>query len=408
MWNAVIEGPAMKILLVTHRVPYPPNKGDKIRSFHELEFLARRHDIYLGCLAEEGVRKADVETVQAYCKWHAILPNPGKQATLRSLSRLPGGQPLTLPYFWSSQLAARIRDVVQREHVDHALAFSSSMAQYVVDLPCRHKVIDFVDVDSEKWRQYAAATSPPFSWVYALEARRMRAYEKSVARRFQHCVFSSSTEVEIFRTFAKGAHAEVIVNGVDYDYFHPNGVDYDRRRVVFCGAMDYYPNVDGVLYFVNEIWPMVRAKVPDAVLCVAGRSPAPEIRALGERPDIDVTGEVADIRPYVQRAAVSVASLRVARGIQNKVLEAMSMGTPVVATPEAREGIDGTSGEHLIVAGALTEFAEAVVDLMQSPTRRRCIGQAGRDLVVEHYRWDARLARLETLLGGQRADLRSD
>ena len=394
----------MKILLVTHRVPYPPNKGDKIRSFNELKFLASRHEVYLGCLAEEGVGPADVEAVQAYCKWTAILPNPGAQAALRSLSRLPGSQPLTLPYFWSGPLAARIRDVVRREQVDHALAFSSSMAQYVVDLPCRHKVIDFVDVDSEKWRQYADATKAPLSWVYALEARRLRAYERSIASRFQHCVFCSPTEADIFRSFAKGSQPEVVANGVDHCYFHPNGSDYDPHRVVFCGVMDYYPNVDGVLYFVNEVWPHVRAKIRDAVLCIAGRSPAPEIVALGERADVEVTGAVPDIRPYVQRAAASIAPLRVARGIQNKVLESMAMGVPVVATPQAREGIAGTPGEHLMVADGPVNLAAAVVDLMTCPDLRRGIGQAGRDLVVQHYRWETRLARLETLLLGNGPD----
>lgn len=391
----------MKILLVTHRVPYPPNKGDKIRSFHELTFLASKHDVYLGCLAEDGVRSEDIEAVKAYCKWTAIAPNPGSQAALRSLSRLPGTLPLTLPYFWSSQLAARIRQVVQGEHIDHALAFSSSMAQYVVDLPCRHKVIDFVDVDSEKWAQYASRTRAPLSWVYSLEARRLRAYERSIARRFGHVVFCSSPEAEIFASFVDGLEPEVITNGVDHEYFCPNGTDYDRRRVVFCGAMDYYPNVDAVLGFLNEAWPAVRAKVNDAVFCIAGRSPTPEIVALGGRPDVEVTGAVPDIRPYVQKAAVSVAPLRVARGIQNKVLEAMAMGTPVVATSDARAGIAGVSGEHLIVADDPAEFATQTVRLMQSPAYRRQIGQAGRDLVVRHYRWESRLTRLEELLVGQ-------
>jgi len=240
--------------------------------------------------------------------------------------------------------------------------------------------------------------------VYALEARRLRAYEKAIAKRFQHCVFCSSVEADIFRSFGGGCEPEVIANGVDLEYFHPNGSAYDRRRVVFCGAMDYYPNVDGVLHFVNEVWPHVRAAVPDAVMCVAGRSPAPEILALGERADMDVTGAVADIRPCVQQAAVSVAPLRVARGIQNKVLEAMAMGTPVVATSEARAGIAGIPGQDLIVADEPEDFARAVVDLMTSPARRQQIGQAGRELVVQHYRWEARLARLEALLLGEQTD----
>ncbi len=278
--------------------------------------------------------------------------------------------------------------------------------------------MDLVDVDSDKWRQYAGQTRWPMSWVYRLESVLLSRYERRVAERFDATVLVSEAEAETFRRIT-GLHGRIhaVGNGVDLEYFHPHEPGESQRgsppsrpaawppgdqaRLVFCGAMDYFPNVDAVVWFAREVLPLVREQVSGATFTVVGSNPAPRVAALSELPWVRVTGRVADVRPHVWGADVSVAPIRVARGVQNKVLEAMAMGKPVVATPQAFEGIEAVPGRDLLVAPADPEpFAGAVTDLLLHPARAAGLGERARAAVERTYRWETRLEKLEHLLLG--------
>lgn len=289
---------------------------------------------------------------------------------------------------------------------DLIYVFSSSMAQYVSDSACVPTVLDMVDVDSDKWRQYARFTRWPRSALYALEWRRLAAYECSIMKRFRQTLVIAEPEAKILRALNPSSAITVIANGADVaDGDPPAGgsVSADLRRaapyVVFTGAMDYFPNIDGVRYFINEVWPQVRRAVPDLRFYVVGMNPTRAIRALAKRDlNVVVTGYVPDTRPYLAHAAACVIPLRIARGIQNKILEAAAAGTPVITTPQALEGLCFEPGREVRLADTAATFAEEVVRVVQSPEQYRQQIAAAIEAVKTHYSWEASLLQLDTLL----------
>lgn len=396
-----------ELLLLTHRIPYPPDKGDKIRSYHLLRSLARRYDVSLGTFVDDERDWAHVGEVRKLCKDAHFAKLDRRRATLKSLTGLLTGQPLTLPFYRDAGLAAwvgrRLADGVRK-----VVVFSSSMAQYVADArasDCR-RLIDFCDVDSDKWRQYAASARWPRSFVYRREADRLLAYERSIAASFDASVFVSSIEAQLFRSLAPESAARVhtVANGVDTDYFDPAHeaaapLPAGARVVVFTGAMDYWANVDAVCWFAREVWPLVLQREPSALFCIVGSNPTAEVKALESSPRIVVTGRVPDVRPYLQQAGVSVAPLRIARGVQNKVLEALAMARPVVATRNALQGIE-RDPPGVAIADDAASFAGAVCSLLASAERSE-LGRQGRAFVRANFAWDANLERLLRLVEGE-------
>ncbi len=282
--------------------------------------------------------------------------------------------------------------------------FSSPMAQYVTNARSARRVIDFVDIDSDKWRQYALTKPWPLSWLYRRESRLLLSYEQQVAAAFDHSSFVSEAEAALFRQLAPQAAGKVgyFNNGVDADYFSPQA-DYanpypaDSTVLVFTGAMDYWANVDAVEWFARSVFPAVRAAMPQVQFYIVGTRPTPQVLALGSLPGITVTGSVPDVRPYLAHAALSVAPLRIARGIQNKVLEAMAMEKAVVASPQAMEGIRAVLGEELFVASDETGYADQILTLLKTESITH-IGQAARRRVLDDYSWSSSLSRLDALL----------
>lgn len=394
------------LLFLAHRIPYPPNKGDKIRSFHLLEFLSRRYRVHLGAFfdRESDARYRDV--VGGYCatSWFGRLA-PGR-AKLRSLIGLLTGEALTLPYYRQARLTQWIRKVCADYPVRRVLVYSSAMAQYALrsDFNGTRRVIDFVDVDSEKWRQYSRSKGFPMDWVYRREWRRLGAFERRIAKEFDACMFVSEREAELFRqTCIDGAGAIVAVpNGVNADYFAPDPLRHASfaawRRLVFTGAMDYWANVEGVTWFAHDVFPTIRAACPGTEFYIVGMNPTAKVRELGRLPGVVVTGGVADIRPYLQDACVVVIPLRIARGIQNKVLEAMAMGRPVVTTPQALEGIGALANREVLVAGQAREFAGQVIKLLDGDGA--AMGRAARAFVQREFSWEANLPKVIDLIEG--------
>jgi sugar transferase (PEP-CTERM/EpsH1 system associated) len=394
-----------ELLFLAHRMPYPPDKGDKIRSWHFLQGLARRHVVHLGAFVDDPVDWQHRPVLERVCGELCLRSLPVRLATARSALGLLNGEPLTLPYYRDRGMMRWVRELAQRRRLDGVFVFSSSMAQYAAALPSTaagRRVLDLCDVDSDKWRQYAGAHGWPMNLVYAREARLLEQRERRYVESFDATVVIADVEADIVRRFAPrgAARVHVVANGVDTGYFDP-ALSYadpylaGRARIVFTGAMDYRANVDAVAWFANEVLPLVTAIRPDAEFAIVGARPAAEVLELGRRANVRVTGRVADVRPYLAHADVVVAPLRLARGVQNKVLEAMAMAKPIVATPAAVQGIGADASSVVSTATTAREYADLVLQALGGP--RREISPA-RQRVVQGFGWDANVARIAALL----------
>jgi len=385
------------LLLLIHRIPYPPNKGDKIRSYHLLKHLARDYRVHLATFVDDADDWQHVPTVERMCaSSHFASLNP-TLARVRSLGALVKGRSLSLDYYRDASLERWVDQTVAAHKIERVLVFSSAMAQYADKFPGARRVVDFCDVDSDKWRQYADKKPWPMSWLYRHEARRLLAYERRVARDYDASLFVSGPEADLFRQLAPESDAKIgfFSNGVDTDYFTPEGgyaspYAEGEQAIVFTGAMDYWPNVDAVQWFAAEAMPILRARYPDLHFYIVGARPAPAVQELAKLPGVRVTGTVPDVRPYIAHARAAVAPLRIARGIQNKVLEAMAMATPVVVSPQALEGIHAEPGRELIVAEDGAGFADAVARLLERSNND--MGLAARARVERQYSWPSNLA----------------
>jgi sugar transferase (PEP-CTERM/EpsH1 system associated) len=395
------------LLLLVHRIPYPPNKGDKIRSWHLLRHLAARYRIHLATFVDDPDDWQYVPHVRKLCASSHFAPLNPRRARLRSLRALLANRALSLDYYSDRATRAWVRRTMRETGIERVVVFSSAMAQYAQDWPQARRVVDLCDVDSEKWRAYAQKKSWPASLLYGYEASRLLRYEREVAAHSDAALFVSAPEAELFRRLAPESAARIgwFGNGVDTAYFSPHAEHASpyaagERTLVFCGAMDYWPNVDAVQWFTREVLPLVRARVPLASFVIVGARPAAEVQALAQLPGVIVTGTVPDVRPYVAHAALSVAPLRVARGIQNKVLEAMSMAKAVVLSPQALEGIDAAAGSEVLLAGQAGDMADTIVAALSDDAACAALGHAARARVEASYGWEARLAPLDALLEG--------
>ena len=391
------------LLLLVHRIPFPPNKGDKIRSYHLLKHLAQHYKVHLGTFVDDNDDWQHVPTVQELCATsHFARLNP-LVGRVRSLGALLANRSLSLDYYRDASMKEYVERSVREHKIDRILIFSSAMAQYAERYPQARRVVDFVDVDSDKWRQYAEKKSFPMNWLYRHEATQLLAYERKVARECDASLFVSAPEADLFRKLAPESDARIgfFNNGVDTDYFSPER-HYDspyvegKRALVFTGAMDYWPNIDAVQWFATEVFPQLLAQTPELRFYIVGARPAPAVQALAQQAGIVVTGTVPDVRPYIAHAEVAVAPLRVARGIQNKVLEAMAMARPVVVSSQALEGIDAEAGHELILAEDAAAFISKVGALLRQPDN--AVGPAARANVQRQYSWPSKLARIEEKL----------
>ncbi len=390
------------LLLLVHRIPYPPNKGDKIRSWHLLQHLAKRYRVHLATFVDDKDDWQYVPHVRKLCASSHFAPLNPRIARVRSLRALLANRAMSLDYYSDRGTRHWVRHTMTAKAIERIVVFSSPMAQYAQPYQAARRIVDLCDVDSEKWQQYASQKPWPASLLYAYEASRLLRYERKVAACSDATLLVSRPEAQLFRRLAPESAARIgfYSNGVDTAYFSPDG-DYTNpyaageQAIVFCGAMDYWPNIDAVEWFAREVLPAVLARSPAARFVIVGARPAPAVQALATLPGVMVTGTVPDVRPYVAHAALSVAPLRVARGIQNKVLEAMSMARTVILSPQALEGIDAIPGRDVIVAEEAAAFAAAVNAQLAAPGS---FGTAARARIEAAYGWDARLAALDALL----------
>jgi glycosyltransferase involved in cell wall biosynthesis len=476
----------MKILFLTHRVPYPPDKGDRIRSYNIIKFLARNHSISLMSVSREPVQPKSYEVLKEYCESVDIIKIDSKLSTLRIGLYLFTKSPLTLPAFYSRPFHDAVQTKLQKTRFDLIYIYSSSMAQYVLDgesgfgfltaeaqkrlhhegheeSECFHrggaegaerkvfdkksselrelgvsavnlnpefltaearrtqrrkilrtlrnqclcgetesedltagpipKIMDFIDVDSQKWFDYAAKARWPMKAIYHREGIRLRAFEKTVAARCELSLFTSESELKVFKQFAPGGRAMALPNGVDVP--HDLTSSYKPNKLVFVGSMDYRPNVDAMLYFTREMLPLIQKQIPSVEFFIVGRNPSSKVKELGRLEGVTVTGDVDEVETYLHDAAASVIPLRIARGIQNKILEAMAHGVPVITTSYALDGITAEPGRDVLVADDPDDFAQKTLSVLKDSRLRNQLAVNGRALVEQEYHWENRLQKLE-------------
>lgn len=387
------------LLYLVHRLPYPPNKGDKLRSYHLLRFLAERYQVHLGAFVDSPDDRVHEPSAAALCASTFLPDLQPRLATVASVRGVFSGEALSIAYYRSAAMQRWVDRTIAAHAIDKIVVFSSPMAQYVAGARYERatRVVDFVDVDSEKWRQYGASMRWPWSWVYRREARTLLEFETRTATEFDTSTFVSRTEAEHFTRVAGVGGGKIAFwrNGVDLDYFDaaigfPNPFPAGESPLVFTGAMDYWPNVDAVSWFAENVLPKVRSSVPSARFYIVGSNPTRRVAALrGE--DVVVTGTVPDVRPYLAHGAAVVVPLRIARGVQNKVLEALAMQRPVFALPAAAQGIEARDTAPLVVADDAGALALAIAAHLAGGTHAEA-GAESRAFLERHYDWHTNLA----------------
>ena len=400
-----------EILFIAHRIPFPPDRGDKIRSHHILKRLARSAPVHVACFADDELDLAEEVELASIARSYRLVRR-AKPLMLAGMQALGAGMPVSLTAFYYAALASFIRDLIAQGRIGTIYVFSGQMGQYIPADFAGRVIVDFVDVDSAKFEAYAAMKSGPMRWVDGREARLLRGEEARLAARADVSLLVSHREVDLFRrrlTAAERDRADVRVlgNGIDSDHYDPGVVcpapqmrDLPGPRLIFTGQMDYPPNVAAALRAAHRILPLVRAVLPDAGLHIVGRRPTDELRALHGQAGVHVWGRVDDIRPWLKAADMALIPLEIARGVQNKVLEAMAMELPVVLTGAAATGIDAQPGVHFAVRDRDADLADAVIALACDARRARVKALRARRFVLQQQSWRSALAPLAEIIAG--------
>ena len=404
----------MKLLILTHRLPCPPDRGAKLRAAAELRWLTDRHDVWCAGFVdppkssqERAATGASLADLRRRCRELAAIPLNPAWAGVRAMASMMSGGTATEGYFVSRQLRDRVREWSRRIQFDTMLAFSSGVAPLALEVPANRRVLDFVDLDSRKWAESAPQASWPMNWVYRQEGERLGLREMEWIAAFDACVVCNQREAELVNDDTLRQRLRVIETGASLDLESqdpPNNHNTIPSRlptkaiVGFLGAMDYPPNIEAVCWFAESIWPLILDRRPDAEWWIVGRSPTKTVQDLDNGRNIRVTGSVPAMEPYLEKMRVSVAPLLLARGVQTKVLTAMETGRPCVVTPCVAEGIGADVGRELLVAEQPADFAAAIIDMLNNRAKAEAIGLAGREFVRRRYQPAQGLANLERLL----------
>ena len=389
----------MNILFVCHRFPFPPNEGGKIRAFNIIRHLSQNHSVVVATLAESDNELFHGSDLRGYCDEVIAEVLPPSVRWRQACQALFSSTPSSVAYFRSSSLLKRIQDMSRQSEFDATIVHCAFAAQYVTSLQAGYRYIDFCDLDSGKWFDYSQHKRQPLSLAYGLEAQKLRKYEIAIARHFHSATVSTNGELDEFQTLGVSIPCKVIPNGVDFNYFQQTPVSRQNpSTIIFLGRMDYFPNVDAVLFFAKHILPLIRHRYPQVTLRIIGSNPTREVRHLALTPGISVTGYVPDVRDHLHDAVVSVAPLRIARGTQNKILESMSMGIPVVATSAAAKGVVAIPGKHLLVADGIKAFASKVIEILQDKQLQRQFSINGRQHVETQYAWPVIMNSFDQIL----------
>jgi len=388
----------VRILYICHRFPYPPKRGGKIRPFNMIRHLAQRHQVVVCSLARSAAEAEEAQAIAPHCAEFHIGRVDNRIQCLRMAATLPTPFTASSSFFHSTRLARTIRRLLDEQRFDLIFVHCSSVAHYVEHVRDVPKILDFGDMDSQKWLEYARVKPFPLNLGYWWEGRRVLAEEKRLARRFEFCTATTLGEWETLKSYGIDVQSDWFPNGVDAGYFEPGADAYDPDAICFIGRMDYYPNQQGMFSFCADVLPLLRDRRPGIKLTIVGADPSAAVRRLGELPGVTVTGSVADVRPYVVKSALTIAPLAIARGTQNKILEAMAMGVPVVASRVAAGGVDAVAGEHLLAATTPAEYRDAILRVLDDRAERARLAQAGRARVLSHHAWSSSMQRLDAII----------
>ena len=389
----------MNILYLCHRFPFPPKRGGKIRPFNMIRHLqASGHSVTVCSLARSAAEAEEGRGIAAHCSAFHMGHVSEPLQFARMIVRLPVTVPSSMGYFHSTELAATVKRLLASQRWDLIFVHCSSVAQYVEHVNDVPKILDFGDMDSQKWLEYAHYKPFPLSLGYTFEGHKMLRAEKRLARRFDLCTATTRAEWQTLQDYGTGAATDWFPNGVDAGFFCPTDGAYDADTVSFIGRMDYYPNQECMQRFCDQVWPQLRARRPQMKLLIVGADPSPAMQALGQRPGVTVTGSVPDVRPYIRGSALMVAPLAIARGTQNKILEAMAMGVPVVTSSAAAGGVDAESDLHLLVADTPDDVAAAILRIVEDPAQRARLATAGRERMLSHHAWSRSMKRLDGII----------
>ncbi len=397
----------MRILFLSLRCPYPPQRGDRIRSYHFIKHLSKRHDITSVYFAESDSDIEAVEHLQSFCKrveWVRFRPS---YASINTAIHCLSPNPLQVHYWYSPQMQRKINQLLAEEDYDLIHAQLFRMGQYVKKTNGIAKVLDLCDSLALNLRRRAELDCTPKRFLVKLEEKRVRRYEVEIMKSFDEGTVVANFDRDYLLNQDNNLNLSVVPMGVDLKYFHPNKDNSDTisnttalqndtgKNLVFTGTMNYFPNSDAVIYFCNDIFPLIQKRHPDSTFYIVGNHPTEQVRRLAEKQGVIVTGYVPDIRPYFHKASVFVAPLRAGSGIQTKNLEAMAMGTPVVTTDIGAMGIDAEADKELYIADTPEMFAERVNHLIENPEIQQDLADAGRKRVEESYDWKVLVERLE-------------
>lgn len=388
----------MKILFICHKIPYPPDKGEKIRAFHMLRRISAKHEVALFALYDDKKDNRYADSMGSLCKETHLYYLSPIVSLLGGAASLFAGKPASLGYFYSAMMRKDIKKFISKSTPDLIMVSSSSMAQYAMDTyKARTTIIDMMDCDSAKWKQYGEFHRGLLRFVYRKEAKFLRRYEKAIAGRFDSVLVSTESERSGFSEFMDTGNFVVLTNGVDREYFKPIAAE-KKKKIVFCGTMDYFVNTDGVEYFCGEILPRIRRSVPDVEFHIIGRDPTDRVKRLTTYSGVYVTGYVKDTRENMKDAALFVAPLRISQGVQNKILCAMAMGLPVVATARAVKGLSAAPGRDLLVADTPEDFADKTVMLLKDALMREKISENAVRYIKNKHDWEDTLRLLDRLI----------
>ena len=389
----------MKILYLCHRFPFPPKRGGKIRPFNMIRHLSQSgHEVTVCSLARSVDEAKEAQGIAAHCASFEMGHVKESVQMARMIVRLPVMTPSSMGYFYSTELHRRVQKLLKSQRWDLIFVHCSSVAQYVEDVNDVPKILDFGDMDSQKWIEYANYKPFPLSLGYRFEGAKMLAAEKRLTHRFDLCTATTRAEWETLNSYGQKVDTDWFPNGVDADFFCPTSGDYDALTISFIGRMDYYPNQECMARFCAETWPLLKLRKPNLKLLIVGADPSPEMIKLGQLPGVTVTGSVPDVRPYIRGSALMVAPLNIARGTQNKILEAMAMGVPVVTSTIAAGGVDAESVTHFLVADSAQDYARAVLSIIDNPAERDRLAVSGRERMLSHHAWPKSMQRLNKII----------
>jgi hypothetical protein len=391
----------MRVLFVCHRVPFPPKRGGKIRPFNIIRHLHEQgHEVTVASLARNQAEMDEAEGLGEHCAVRLLEIVDDRVAWPRMVAWLPTTRPSSFGYFHSPRLRTRVQEATAAgKPWDLVFVHCSSVAPYVREIPARVKILDFGDMDSQKWREYSRHKPLPLSAGYWLEAVKLERTERNLAAHFDLSTCTTRAEMDSLRALGVDGPTDWFPNGVDAGFFKPSDVPYERDLVTFVGRMDYFPNQQAVLGFCSTVLPEIQRRRPGTRFEIVGADPSAEIRGLVSLPGVTVTGSVPDVRPYVTRAALTIAPLEIARGTQNKILESLAMGVPVVCSRQAAGGVDAVPGDHLLTYESRDDLVAAIDGILGSAALRQRLADAGRARVLSHHSWPSSMRRLDGMIG---------